>query len=183
MSVLRKRFATSKASIDYDSTILESLSEDVTRNAKIVDEIRHLINEGHQRIIFFAASVRHAEVIAAVLTALEIDGRVVTGKTGTTARSRAIKAFRGTQAKPMVLCNFGVLTTGFDAPNTSAALIARPTKSLVLFSQMVGRATRGPKAGGNETCTISTVVDVDLPGFGNVADAFTNWEDVWHEPT
>ena len=182
-SALRKRFATSIESIDYDSTVLESLAEDVTRNAIIVDEIRHLINDGHRRIIFFAASVRHAEVIAAVLTALEIDGRVVTGKTGTTARSRAIKAFRGTQARPIVLCNFGVLTTGFDAPNTSAALIARPTKSLVLFSQMVGRATRGPKAGGNETCTISTVVDVDLPGFGDVADAFTNWEDVWHEPT
>lgn len=78
-----------------------------------------------------------------------------------------------------MLCNFGVLTTGFDAPNTSAAIIARPTKSLVLYSQMVGRATRGTKAGGNETCEISTIVDTKLPGFGDMAEAFTNWEDVW----
>jgi len=79
----------------------------------------------------------------------------------------------------MVMCNYGVLTTGFDAPEISAAVIARPTKSLVLYSQMVGRATRGIKAGGNETCTISTVVDTNLPGFGDIAEAFMNWEDVW----
>lgn len=58
-------------------------------------------------------------------------------------------------------------------------MIARPTKSLVLYSQMVGRAIRGPAAGGNATAEIVTVVDTDLPGFGSVADAFVNWEDVW----
>ncbi|MEH0409495.1 hypothetical protein [Streptomyces scabiei] len=79
----------------------------------------------------------------------------------------------------MVLCNFGVLTTGFDAPAASAAVIARPTKSLVLYSQMVGRVIRGPKAGGTDTCEIVTVVNPELPGFGDVAEAFTNWEDVW----
>jgi hypothetical protein len=44
---------------------------------------------------------------------------------------------------------------------------------------MVGRAIRGPKAGGNTTAEIVTVVDSALPGFGNVAEAFKNWEDVW----
>lgn len=82
----------------------------------------------------------------------------------------------------MVVVNYGVLTTGFDAPATSAAVIARPTRSLVLYSQMVGRATRGTRAGGNEKAEIVTVVDPHLPGFGSVADAFKNWEDVWYEP-
>ena len=146
----------------------------------IVEEGRRLIEAGHKRIILFGASVRHAELLAAAFLALEIEAHVVTGKTATVARARAIEKFRQVSSRPMILCNFGVLTTGFDAPNTSAAIIARPTRSLVLFSQMVGRATRGPKAGGNETCAISTVVDIDLPGFGDVADAFTNWEDVWN---
>ena len=79
----------------------------------------------------------------------------------------------------MVLINYGVLTTGFDAPRVSATVIARPTKSLVLYSQMVGRAIRGPKAGGNESALILTVVDTALPGFGQLAEAFMNWEDVW----
>jgi superfamily II DNA or RNA helicase len=82
----------------------------------------------------------------------------------------------------MILINYGVLTTGFDAPATSAAIIARPTRSLVLYSQMVGRATRGVKAGGNAEAEIVTVVDPHLPGFGSVAEAFKNWEDVWNEP-
>ena len=179
---LKQKMNNASKNQDYDESLLRSLSEHVDRNILIVNEIRRLIEDGHLRILFFAASVRHAEIIAAVLTALEIDGRVVTANTEASARTRIIKDFRRVQGKPMVLCNFGVLTTGFDAPNTSAAVIARPTKSLVLFSQMVGRATRGTKAGGNETCAISTVVDIDLPGFGNVAEAFTNWEDVWNEP-
>lgn len=165
---------------DFDEDLLERISRDASRNAVIIGEIRKLIEEGHTRIIFFSSSVRHAEIVSAILVLLCVDARVVTGASSQIDRQRIIKAFRSPSTKPMVLCNFGVLTTGFDAPQTSAAVIARPTKSLVLFSQMVGRATRGPRAGGNNKCTVSTVVDTALPGFGDIADAFTNWEDVWN---
>ena len=37
------------------------------------------------------------------------------------------------------------------------------------------------KAGGNETSEIVTVTDTEMHGFGDVADAFCNWEDVWNE--
>lgn len=177
---LRPRLKKASTDNDYESKLLEAIAGQEHRNVMVVSEIRRLIGEeGHRRLILFAASVRHAETLALALTAIGIDAHVVTASTGMAARTRAIKAFRQPGSNPMVLCNFGVLTTGFDAPNTSAAVIARPTKSLVLFSQMVGRATRGPKAGGNKTCTVSTVVDIDLPGFGDMAEAFTNWEDVW----
>lgn len=174
-----KKMAKRKGS-DFDDELLKTLSRDASRNAVIIDEVKRLIDEGHSRIIFFSSSVRHAENVSAILLTLGIDARVVTGETSQINRNRVIKSFRSSSEKPMVLCNFGVLTTGFDAPQTSAAVIARPTKSLVLFSQMVGRATRGPRAGGNKECTISTVVDTALPGFGDIAEAFTNWEDVWN---
>lgn len=103
----------------------------------------------------------------------------ITANTSPQERERLITRFKDDAPDTKILCNYGVLTTGFDAPRTSAALIARPTKSLVLYSQMVGRAIRGAKAGGNETAEIITVVDKELPGFGSVAEAFTNWEDVW----
>ena len=167
---------------DFDPAVLELLAVQLDRNVIIVDEIRRLIETGHTRIILFGASVQHAELLAAALLGEGVDSRVVTADTGSTERTRIIRAFRGPSSRPIVLCNYGVLTTGFDSPNTSAAVIARPTKSLVLFSQMVGRATRGPKAGGNEKCEISTVVDINLPGFGDIAEAFSNWEDVWREP-
>ena len=179
----KKRIDNTDSLSDYDADILDVLSRELDRNVAIVSEIQRLISEGHKRVLFFSASVRHAEVISAVLMALEIDSYVVTGETDATGRRRIIRDFRSGRAKPIVLCNFGVLTTGFDAPSTSAAVIARPTKSLVLFSQMVGRATRGPKAGGNEECVVSTIIDTDLPGFGDVAEAFMNWEDVWDEPS
>ena len=79
----------------------------------------------------------------------------------------------------MVLLNYGVFTAGFDAPRTRCAIIARPTTSLVLYSQMVGRAMRGPRAGGNSRAYIYTVVDTNLPGFGSVTEAFANWENLW----
>jgi superfamily II DNA or RNA helicase len=103
----------------------------------------------------------------------------VTGKTPGFERQSYITRYLGNSEQTIFLCNFGVFTTGFDAPKTSAAVIARPTKSLVLFSQMAGRALRGTKQGGNAIAEIVSVVDTNLPGFGNIAEAFTNWEDVW----
>ncbi|WP_292387107.1 DEAD/DEAH box helicase [Mesorhizobium sp.] len=166
---------------ELDDALAQKLILEASRNQAIIAELKRLIDTGHTRIIFFGASVRHAELISAALFMLGIDAPLVLGTTAPAVRRRAIKAFRERGKQAMVMCNFGVLTTGFDAPSTSAAVIARPTKSLVLYSQMVGRATRGPKAGGNEYCEVSTVVDVNLPGFGDVAEAFTNWEDVWDE--
>lgn len=166
---------------DYSDDMLEKLAADTGRNLAVIDGVRQLIARGHQRIILFAASVGHAEDLAAALSAYGIESLVVTGGTPSGRRSAILKTFKSPAAKPMVVCNYGVLTTGFDAPKTSAAIIARPTKSLVLFSQMVGRATRGTKAGGNATCEILTVHDPSYPGFGDVAEAFFNWEDVWNE--
>lgn len=182
--ILRNHSSVFDIDIDeYSADTLEILELDSNRNVAIINEIKGVIERGHKRSILFSTSVRHAEIIAASLSILGIDARAVTGETPERTRRRIIDAFRSRNSAPMVLCNFGVLTTGFDAPQTSAAVIARPTKSLVLFSQMVGRATRGIKAGGNETCEVSTVVDVTLPGFGDVSEAFTNWEDVWDEPS
>jgi DNA repair protein RadD len=114
-----------------------------------------------------------------VLRARGVESDAVTGSTNKFERARLIQKYKSNLPQPMVLCNYGVLTTGFDAPSTSAAIIARPTQSLVLYSQMVGRAIRGPRAGGNAKAEIVTVVDQALPGFRDPAEAFTNWEDVW----
>lgn len=176
MKVLLERGASKE---EYGDDVLGALATHTTRNTIIVNELRRLLQKGHTRIMFFGATVRHAKLIASALTAIGVDARSVAADTSAPTRQRIIRAFRSPAGTPMVLCNFGVLTAGFDAPGTSACLIARPTRSLVLYSQMVGRATRGPRAGGNETCSISTVVDVDLPGFGDLTEAFANWEDVW----
>ncbi len=163
---------------DYSAEVLSAVSQNAERNAAILKKIKEVIAR-HKRVIVFASSVQNAELFMSLLTATGITAYVITGETPKGQREYAIRQYKTPSPDPIVLCNYGVLTTGFDAPGTSAAIVARPTKSLVLFSQMVGRATRGVKAGGNRTCEIVTVVDPDLPGFGDVAEAFVNWEDVW----
>lgn len=164
---------------DFPEELLDELGRDSGRNQAILRDVQRLIAEGHTRILLFAPSVAAAKLLATLMSVMGVPSDVVTGETGEAQRERVIRRFKQRSGEPLVLCNFGVLTTGFDAPGTSAAVIARPTRSLVLYSQMVGRAIRGPKAGGGSTCEVVTVVDTDLPGFGDVAEAFTNWEDVW----
>lgn len=163
---------------DIPVDILQRLAEDEMRNLAIIYELENL-SKRHQRILVFAATVEHSDVLAAVLQMRGFDAASITATTPSERRHQIIDRFKHDSQEVRIICNFGVLTTGFDAPLTSAALIARPTKSLVLYSQMVGRAIRGPRAGGNLNAEIVSVVDYDLPGFGSVAESFNNWEDVW----
>ena len=59
--------------------------------------------------------------------------------------------------KLRVLSNFGVLTEGFDAPETAAILMARPTRSQTLFTQIVGRGLR-PYPGKSDCLLIDLAV-------------------------
>ena len=167
-----------ESGMDIPSRILERLAQDEQRNLGIIHRTEQIAKE-HRRIILFAASVAHANLIAAVLRARGLAADSITGHTPSGERRRIISRYRGSFEGPLVLCNYGVLTAGFDAPETSAAVVARPTKSLVLYSQMIGRALRGPLAGGNEEAEVITVVDTNLPGFGDLGESFFNWEDVW----
>jgi DNA repair protein RadD len=162
---------------ELPSSVLDRLGDDDQRNLLVVHHAEQLLKR-HKRVILFAASVRQSDLLSAVLSARGYWAASITSKSPN-GRSESIAAFKDNEARPKILCNFGVLTTGFDAPRTSAALIARPTLSLVLYSQMVGRAMRGKVAGGNDKCEILTVVDTSLPGFDSVVGAFSNWEDVW----
>ena len=165
---------------DIPENILSQLAQDDQRNIRLITSVEELARR-HRRIIVFAATVDHAYLISSILNVRGIRSFVVTGITDQSTRERAIVKFKSPVPQPIVMCNFGVLTTGFDAPKTSAVVIARPTRSLVLYSQMVGRAIRGVRAGGNPSAEIVTVVDPMLPGFGSIAEAFVNWEDVWDD--
>lgn len=165
-------------SLDVPRKVLDRLGRDEQRNLLIVRTVEDLVKR-HSRILVFAASVYHARLLAAVLRQRSLHAEAITAETSRAQRSHLLNSYKGASTEPMIIANYGVLTTGFDAPRTSAAVIARPTGSLVLYSQMVGRAIRGPLVGGNEHAEIATIVDTKLPGFRSLAESFTNWEDVW----
>ena len=165
-------------SFDIPDVLAARLGGDEQRNLRIIQRILQLADT-HSRILVFAPSVDNALLLASVCRGLGLRADAITGRTDTIQREHMIRRFKSHIGPKRILINFGILTTGFDAPAASAALIARPTKSLVLYSQMIGRVIRGPKAGGTERCEVVTVVDTSLPSFGDVAEAFINWEDIW----
>src|SRR5690606_14695579 len=74
----------------------------------------------------------------------------IDGYMDTEERAHYIELYRKGVIK--VLCNVAVLTKGFDAPETSCLVLARPTKSLMLHYQIMGRGLR--TAPGKEDCII-----------------------------
>ena len=165
---------------EIDDDILMNLGSDATRNSIIIRTCEELLTR-HKRILVFCPSVSNAQMLSAIMRLRGVDAYYVTAQTSLSARAQSIQKYKADTDSPVILFNYGVLTTGFDAPRTSALIVARPTRSLVLYSQMVGRAIRGVKAGGNAKAEIFTVVDTSLPGFGSIAEAFFNWEDAWTE--
>ena len=165
---------------DYTSTDLRTLGDDSAWQAAIVDVTLSALRT-HRRVLVFCPSVSSAKNCAVAVSDEGLRSAVVLGETPDEQRRENIVEFRADTREPMALFNYGVLTAGFDAPRTRCVVIGRPTTSLVLYSQMVGRAMRGRRSGGNRTCQIYTVVDTNLPGFGSVAEAFTNWEELWQQ--
>ena len=97
--------------------------------------------------IAYAVSVDHARNLAAVFNQAGVPAAVILGDTNREERDKAIAGFRDGSIK--VLVNVIVATEGFDLPDASCIIIARPTMSLALYLQMVGRGLRPKPDGGD----------------------------------
>ncbi|EPS3429038.1 DEAD/DEAH box helicase [Vibrio alginolyticus] len=104
---------------------------------QIVEQIMQYAKE-RQGVMIFAATVRHAQEIHSLLP--EGETEIVIGDTPTPERDAIIQAFKNRQIKYLV--NVSVLTTGFDAPHVDLIAILRPTESVSLYQQIVGRGLR-----------------------------------------
>jgi len=141
-----------KKNVEFTNYILQRMAENKTRNVRTIDEIQKLIDEGKKSILFFAASVAHAQDMSIVLNSMGVESRYVISDMDSFDRYDAIKKFK--KQEVTVLCNYGVLTQGFDAPLIDVIIVARPTLSHLLYNQMVGRGLRGPKNGGTLECVL-----------------------------
>ena len=163
---------------DYSDQMLARIGTDEGRLARVVELVESALKV-HRRVMVFCPSVPNAVATGQVLEQQGLSVGVVASGTSSEERAEIVARYRSGDHTPMALLNYGVFTAGFDAPATSCVIIARPTLSVVLYSQMAGRAMRGPLSGGNRVCEVWTVVDTDLRGFRSVADSFENWEELW----
>lgn len=142
---------------EFAKGTLRSIEKLESRNRMIIDNIRDLIEGGRKKVLFFGCSLEHSRQISILLKAVHgISSGYVDSKTGADARVDAIGRFKDGDLQ--VLCNFNVLTAGFDAPKTDCVFVGRPVGSTQMYTQMIGRGMRGPKNGGTPDVLI---VDID----------------------
>ena len=133
------------------------VSINVLYNTQICDIIDKCVRVYEKkRILVFANGVRHSQELMMILKVNYGYKKVesVDGTTNPGIRRRIIKEFK--KGDITILCNFGVLTTGFDVPKIDTVIIARDVGSNALYTQMIGRGQRGPKSGGTDELWLIT---------------------------
>ncbi len=141
----------------------ESLNKELARQKRITPQIVHQIVEfaaERRGVMIFAATVEHAKEVFSLLPAGE--AALIIGSTPTAERDALIHTFKRKAFRYLV--NVSVLTTGFDAPHVDVIAILRPTKSVSLYQQIIGRGLR--LAPGKTDCLI-------LDYAGNPHDIYT----------
>lgn len=163
---------------ELPSDVIYKLSNSQVRNYEILKRIDNLIKENpNSKIIFFGLNIEHSKFICALLNVMGIIARHVDGSTSLNRRAGILDDFKNKNLQ--VLCNDRLISTGFDAPKTDTIIIAKPTFSIVLYSQIIGRGLRGPEIGGTEYCKIIDVKD-NIQGYSNF-DAVYEYFDEYFE--
>ncbi|MBY6196527.1 DEAD/DEAH box helicase [Vibrio hangzhouensis] len=131
---------------------------------QIVEQIIRY-SQDKQGVMIFAATVRHAQEILSLLPGHS--SQIVIGDTPTPERDDIIQRFKQREIKFLV--NVSVLTTGFDAPHVDLIAILRPTESVSLYQQIVGRGLRLSE--GKSECLVldyaGNTYDLYQPEVGN----------------
>ncbi|MBK1874951.1 DEAD/DEAH box helicase [Marinobacter sp. 1-3A] len=130
---------------EKDVNQLLSKHQRVTR--AIIEQVMELAVE-RKAVMIFAATVDHAKEITGYLP--EQQTALITGATDQNERDSLIQHFKQQQLKYLV--NVSVLTTGFDAPHVDFIAILRPTQSVSLYQQIVGRGLRLDE--GKQNCLV-----------------------------
>lgn len=107
------------------------------RNNIIVDS---MFKFGRVPAVAFCADIQHSLDLAKALSDNGYRTATVTGKTPKDERAGIIKALASGDLDIVTNCN--VLTEGFDCSALRCLIMARPTKSETLYTQMIGRGTR-----------------------------------------
>ena len=132
---------------DYSPSELGRVVNVESCNKAIAEVVRNI---AEPPVLIFAVDVAHAEAIAKCIPG------AVSLSAESKDRSEVVEAYKRGEVK--VLVNCALFTEGTDLPNTRTVIIARPTKSAGLYTQMVGRGTR--LAEGKTHCLLIDCVGV-----------------------
>lgn len=123
---------------DFDNEELEKAINVASRNALVVKS--YIEHSNDENAIVFCNSVEHAYELEAMFNEHNIPAKCIEAETPSDERKEWIALFK--RGRIRVLLNYGTLTTGFNAPETSTIILARPIKSELLLRQIIGRGLR-----------------------------------------
>jgi len=133
---------------DYDVDGLDKAMNTAKLTADIVET---WIERGEDRpTLCFAVNRAHAQNLCDAFNRSGVPAAYVDGETPLDERDDLAVDFKSGKYK--VICNVGVMTTGVDLPFVSCLILARPTKSEMLYCQIIGRGLR--PADGKQDCII-----------------------------
>jgi superfamily II DNA or RNA helicase len=136
---------------EYNSKDIDNVLNTDEFNEFIVSEYQRTCAD--KKTIIFCNSIKQVNNVSAKLDEAKIKHVKVHSKLSNEETDKAIKKYKQNRVKTMV--NMSMLTTGFDDPKTDAIILARPTKVLRLYLQIVGRVLR---IANNKR--VATVVDL-----------------------
>ena len=93
-----------------------------------------------KKALLFASNIESSVEMCEKLQAAGLPAKHLDGNARAFERTKTLAWYRNTPGA--ILCNVGLFTTGFDAPETEVIILYRATQSLPLFLQMVGRGSR-----------------------------------------
>lgn len=158
-----------------DAVLDEALCDSIAPEAVVEAWQEHgwgVDGQAYPSTVLFAPLVRSAQAFADAFNAAGVKAEVVHGAMPDAERRLVLERYEA--GVTTVLCNAMVLTEGWDAPRTSCVVMARPTQSVPLFVQMIGRGLRpwlGPEAPPREEqCCVLLVVQGTTTDLATVAD-------------
>jgi len=136
--------------------ICKFLAEDPNRNRKIIERVKKYVEE-EKSTLLFACTKDHVFALYVLCKYEGIECEFIVGETSNSKREEILQRFK--HKKFLVLINLNILETGIDVPSLDHVFITRPVGSSISYSQIIGRALRGPKNGGKKKNEITTLID------------------------
>jgi hypothetical protein len=148
---------------DYD---LKGLGQAMDKAPLVADIVTTWLERGENRsTICFAVNRVHAKHIQTQFVEAGVKAEYMDAYTDLEDRADIVRRFGNGDVQ--VICNVGVLTTGFDA-DVRCIILARPTKSEILYVQMIGRGLR--TADGKADCLLRGTKILTNKGEVNIED-------------
>lgn len=121
---------------DYDDRSLQQHFRAIDFQARLQGTVESLLQTGHRSVLVFTRFREESEALATAIPG----AAVVSAETPADKRAQVLWSFK--KGLTRVVANVGVLSVGFDYPELTTVVLARPTMSLALYYQQVGRVIR-----------------------------------------